>query len=50
MQIIKQELQFEKSINQRLRFTCEYAKSIITFINGRIRKLNGKIVLNIGTN
>ena len=39
MQIIKQELQFEKSLKQRLEFICEFSKVTPTFINGSIRKL-----------
>ena len=39
MQIIKQELQFEESLKQRLEFICEFAKVSPTFINGSIRKL-----------
>ena len=39
MKIIKQELQFEESLKQRLEFICEFSKVIPTFINGSIRKL-----------
>lgn len=39
MQIIKQELQFEGSLKQRLEFICEFAKVTPTFINGSIRKI-----------
>ncbi len=39
MKIIKQELQFEECLKQRLEFICEFAKVISTFINGSIRKL-----------
>ena len=39
MQIIKQELQFEESLKQRLEFICEFSKVSSTFINGSIRKL-----------
>ena len=39
MKIIKQELQFEESLKQRLEFICEFAKVTPTFINGSIRKL-----------
>ena len=39
MQIIKQELQFEESLKQRLEFICEFSKVSPTFINGSIRKL-----------
>lgn len=39
MNIIKQELQFEESLKQRLEFICEFSKVTPTFINGSIRKL-----------
>ena len=39
LKIIKQELQFEKCLKQRLEFICEFAKVTHTFINGSIRKL-----------
>ena len=39
MQIIKQELQFEESLKQRLEFICEFSKVTTTFINGSIRKI-----------
>ena len=39
MKIIKEELQFEESLKQRLEFICEFAKTKPTFINGSIRKL-----------
>ena len=39
MKIIKQELQFEESLKQRLEFICEFSKVTPTFINGSIRKL-----------
>ena len=39
LKIIKQELQFEKCLKQRLEFICEFAKVTPTFINGSIRKL-----------
>ena len=39
MKIIKQELQFEKCLKQRLEFICEFAKVPPTFINGSISKL-----------
>lgn len=40
MKIIKQEIQFEESLKQRLEFICEFSKVNRTFINGRIRKLD----------
>ena len=40
MQIIKEELQFEESLKQRLEFICEFAKTNPIFINGSIRKID----------
>ena len=40
MKIIKQEIQFEESLKQRLEFICEFSKVNPTFINGSIRKLD----------
>ena len=39
LKIIKQELQFEECLKQKLEFICEFAKVTPTFINGSIRKL-----------
>ena len=39
MKIIKQEIQFEESLKQRLEFICEFSKVTPTFINGSIRKI-----------
>ena len=39
MKIIKQELQFEECLKQRLEFICEFSKVIPTFINVSIRKI-----------
>ncbi len=39
MKIIKQELQFEKCLKQRIEFICEFSKITPTFINGSIRKI-----------
>ncbi len=39
MEIIKQELEFEECLKQRLEFICEFSKVTPTFINGSIRKL-----------
>ena len=39
LKIIKQELQFEKCLKQRLEFICEFVKVTPIFINGSIRKL-----------
>ena len=40
MNIIKEELQFEESLKQRLEFICEFSKVTPTFINGSIRKID----------
>ena len=40
MRIIKQELEFEECLKQRLEFICEFSKVTPTFINGSIRKLD----------
>ena len=39
MKIIKQELEFEECLKQRLEFICEFSKVTPTFIKGSIRKL-----------
>ncbi len=39
MKIIKQKLEFEECLKQRLEFICEFSKVTSTFINGSIRKL-----------
>ena len=39
MKIIKQEIQFEESLKQRLEFICEFSKVTPTFITGSIRKI-----------
>ena len=39
MNIIKEELQFEESLKQRLKFICEFAKVEPIFVNGSIRKI-----------
>ena len=39
MRIIKQELEFEECLKQRLEFICEFSKVTPTFINGSIRKI-----------
>ena len=46
MKIIKQELEFEECLKQRLEFICEFSKVTPTFINGSIRKLE-KLTLHI---
>ena len=40
MKIIKEELQFEENLKQRLKFICEFAKATPTFINGSIRQID----------
>ena len=40
MQIIKEELQFEESLKQRLQFICEFSKTTPIYINGSIRKID----------
>lgn len=39
MKIIKEEIQFEESLKQRLEFICEFSKVSPTFIKGSIRKI-----------
>ena len=39
MQIIKEKLQFEESLKQRLEFICEFSKVKPIYINGSIRKI-----------
>ena len=39
VKIIKQKLEFEECLKQRLEFICEFSKVTPTFINGSIRKL-----------
>lgn len=39
MKIIKQEVQFDESLKQRLEFICEFSKVTPTFITGSIRKI-----------
>ena len=40
MQILKEQLQFEESLKQRLEFICEFAKTTPIFISGSIRKID----------
>ena len=40
MKIIKEKLEFEENLKQRLVFICEFAKVTPTFINGSIRKVD----------
>ena len=39
MNVIKQELQFEEGLRQRLQFICNFSKAPPIFINGSIRKI-----------
>lgn len=39
LKLIKQELQLEECLKQRLEFICEFAKVPPTFINVSIRKI-----------
>ena len=39
MNVIKQELQFEERLKQRMQFICKFSKLPPTFINGSIRKI-----------
>ena len=47
MKIIKEELQFEECLKQRLEFICEFAKVTLTFIKGSIRKIEKTNLLYI---
>jgi len=38
--IIKQEIPFEKSLKQKLEFICQFSKTKPIFINGSIRKID----------
>ena len=38
--IIKQEIDFEKSLKQRIEFICEFCNTTPTFIKGSIRKID----------
>ena len=39
VKIIKQELEFEECLKQRLEFICEFSKVTPTFINGSSREI-----------
>ena len=39
MKVIKQELEFEECLKQRLKFICEFSGVTPLFINGSIRKI-----------
>ena len=45
IQIIKQEIEMEESLKQRLEFICQFCKTKPRFINGSIRKID-KSTLN----
>lgn len=38
--IIKQEIEMEESLKNKLEFICQFAKTKPTFINGSIRKID----------
>ena len=39
VKVIKQEIEFEKCLKQRLEFICEFVGATPVFINGSIRKI-----------
>lgn len=39
MKVIKQKVEFEECLKQRLKFICEFSNVTPTFINGSIRKI-----------
>ena len=47
MKIIKQKLEFEECLKQRLEFICEFYKVTPTFINSGIRKIEKTNILYI---
>mgnify|MGYP004466799105 FL=1 len=47
VKIIKQKLQFEESLKQRLEFICEFSKVTPTFITGSIRKIENTNLIYI---
>lgn len=40
LNIIKQEIEMEKGLKQKLEFICDFCNTTPTIINGSIRKLN----------
>lgn len=38
--IIKETIPIEESLRKKIKFICEFAKSIPTIINGNIRKID----------
>ena len=46
LKIIKQELQFEECLKQRLEFICEFTKVPPTFINGSTVKFTNTLYKN----
>lgn len=38
--IIKEEIEIEESLESRLRVTCDFCNTTPTIINGSIRKIN----------
>lgn len=47
LKIIKQKLEFEECLKQRLEFICEFSKVTPTFINSSIRKIEKTNILYI---
>ena len=47
VKIIKQKLEFEECLKQRLEFICEFSKVTPTFINSSIRKIEKTNILYI---
>lgn len=47
VKIIKQKLEFEECLKQRLEFICEFYKVTPTFINSSIRKIEKTNILYI---
>lgn len=44
IKFITQEIPFEKSLKQRLKFICQFCKTKPTFINANIRKFDKTIM------
>ncbi len=40
IQVIKQEIEMEESLKQRLEFICQFSKTKPIFINGSIRRID----------
>ena len=48
LNIIKQEIEMEKSLKQKLEFICDFCNTTPTIINGSIRKLDKTNLIYIG--